>query len=116
MVTVERINGASGPFSIDYSVTSGTATAGAGPNTDVAAASGTLIFLDGQTTKSFTIPIANDTNDEPDEAATITLSSPLLGASVSGSATATLTIVDDDLPRHPDPWASARTPVPDRSH
>jgi hypothetical protein len=97
-ITIERVQGTSGPISMNYTVTSGTGTAGAGPGADLAAASGTLILLDGETSKTFAIPIVSDTLDEPDETATVTLSHPLLGTSILGSPTATLTIVDDDLP------------------
>ena len=97
-ITIKRVEGTSGPISVNYTVTSGTATAGAGAVADLAAASGTLILLDGETSKTFAIPIVSDTLDEPDEIAMVTLSHPLLGTSILGSPTAMLTIVDDDLP------------------
>jgi hypothetical protein len=61
------------------------------------AASGTLTFAPGESTKSFTVPIVNDSLDEPDETVTLTLASPGFPAAL-GRRSSTLTIVDDDPP------------------
>jgi uncharacterized delta-60 repeat protein len=48
--------------------------------------------------KTITLPIVDDTVDEPDETLTLTLT-PLIGGVITGTnATATLTILDNDLP------------------
>ena len=92
-ITVERTGGSDGAASVAYATTSGgTATSGA----DYTAVSGTLDFTDGETTKTFAVPVAPDTFDEPDE----TVALELTGA-VSDPSTATLTILDDDEPAGP---------------
>jgi uncharacterized delta-60 repeat protein len=91
-ITVTRTNGSTGVVSVRYATTSvGTATPGA----DFTSVSGTLQFLSGQTSRTFTIPIINDTLVEPDETVTLVLSNPTGGAAL-GLAEAILTIIDDD--------------------
>ena len=68
-VTVERRNGIAGNLTIDYTTIDGTAKAGQ----DYMAASGTLTFSGGETSKSFQIPITDDAVTEPDETFTIEL-------------------------------------------
>jgi hypothetical protein len=93
-VTVNRTGGSGGAVSVQYAASNGTATAG----TDYTATSGTLTFLTGQTTRTFTIPITNDTTDEPDETINITLSNPTGDAALVNPSAAVLTIVDNDNP------------------
>jgi acetyl esterase/lipase len=57
--------------------------------------SGTVTFAPGETLKSFTIPIVNDTTHEPLETFTVTLSIVAGGAAID--STATVAIVDDDI-------------------
>ena len=91
-VTVLRTGGSTGTVTVQYAVSSGSATSGI----DFGATSGTLTFLAGDVSEAFTIPIINDGNNESDETATITLSSPGGGANLGSPSTATLTIIDDD--------------------
>jgi len=75
---------------VDYATSSGTAGSG-----DYTGTSGTLTFNPGETSKTFTVSIREDTTDEPDETVMLTLSSPdnaVLGA----LAAATLTLADND--------------------
>ena len=68
-VNVVRKGGTTGSLSVDYSTANGTAIAGQ----DYTAASGTLTFNDGETSKTISIPIAEDGTTEPDEFFTVTL-------------------------------------------
>jgi len=77
---------------VAYATTNGTATAG----TDYTATSGTLSFAPGQTSMTVAVPIVGDTAYEPDETLTLTLSNPVNGT--LGTATATGTIRNDDVP------------------
>jgi hypothetical protein len=71
-VTVQRVGGSSGSLSVEYATVDGTAIAGQ----DYTATSGTLNFANGETTKTFQVPIADDAPTEPDENFTILLKNP----------------------------------------
>ena len=77
---------------VNYATVNGTALAGS----DYTATSGTLTFGPGETVKTFTVPVANDTAVEGDEAFTVVLSNPTNGASLGTPGTVTVTVVDDD--------------------
>ncbi|MCD8543764.1 MAG: hypothetical protein LRY52_02590 [Sulfurospirillum cavolei] len=78
---------------VSYTTSNGTATAGS----DYTSASGTLAFAtSGNTTQYINIPIIGDTTIENNETFTVTLSN-ASGATLS-TATATGTIINDDLP------------------
>jgi choice-of-anchor B domain-containing protein len=92
-VRVRRSLGLAGAVGIQYATSDGTATAGA----DYTAASGTLNWADGDTSdRTFTIPLTNDAQIEPDETLTVTLSNIAGGATIDGSGTLTVTIANDD--------------------
>ena len=57
---------------IDYATSDGTATAGS----DYRATSGTLTFRPGETAKTISVPVLEDSHDEGDERLTLTLSNP----------------------------------------
>lgn len=106
-VTVVRTGSAAGRVSVNLVMTDGTATSevtfdrGAVPRLlraqpDYETASGTLVFLAGETTKTVTIPIVDDAEIEPDETVNFALLD-VTGAAVLGPvATAVLTIHDND--------------------
>ena len=71
-ITVTRTGGSDGASRVNYATSNGTATAGS----DYTAASGTLTFAAGETSKTFTMPIINDTAVENAETVTLTLSNP----------------------------------------
>ena len=75
------------------------ATSIAGGNTaspsDISATTGTVTFLQGDTSKTFTVQTTQDAIFEPSETFTVTLSAPTGGASL-GTATAQGTILNDD--------------------
>ena len=85
--------GASGTVTVQYATSGGTAT----EDTDYTAASGTLTFNPGETTKTITVQTTDDTTTETDETFTVTLSNPTGDAAIS-DATATGTIKDNDEP------------------
>jgi hypothetical protein len=88
-ITVTRTGAGNGAVTVNYATSNGTATAGA----DYTPATGTLTWLDGDTTpKTFSIPIIDDTLIEGNETVNLTLSSPTGGS--LGTSAAVLTIVD----------------------
>jgi hypothetical protein len=85
------LSGASGhEVDVDYATSDGTATAGR----DYTAASGTLVFASGETSKEIDVTVAGDFADEGDETFTLTLSAPF-NADL-GTDVATGTITNDD--------------------
>jgi len=90
-ITVERTGGSDGVVSVAYATEDGTAIA----NDDYTPASGILTFGDRETQQSFTLAIADDNTEEESETLQLRLSSPTDGADL-GTATATLTIGDND--------------------
>ncbi|TWU42045.1 Calx-beta domain-containing protein [Novipirellula artificiosorum] len=95
--TVTRTGGSDGVITVKYATANGTATAGA----DYTATSGTLEFADGETSKSFTVPILEDAIDEPNETFTVTISDPTGGASLGTAVVSTATIIDNDVTASP---------------
>jgi hypothetical protein len=94
-ITATRTGGLIYPASVSYAtVAGGTATVGQ----DYTATSGTLNFNAGQATKTFTVAIANDTGDEPDETVNLALSSPSANGILISPSSAVLTITDNDNP------------------
>src|SRR5207302_8581354 len=91
-ITVTRAGGTASGVTVDYATSNGTATAGS----DYTAKSGTLTFAAGVTSKTFAIPITNDTLDESDETVNLTLSNPTGRATLGTPDTAVLTIIDND--------------------
>ena len=76
-----------------YATSDGTATAGA----DYTADSGTLSFAIGETEKTVSVDVLDDTHDEGSETMTFTLSNPVPSATAKlGDATATGTINNSD--------------------
>ena len=89
-----RLSAPSGQaVSVAYTVTNGTATAGL----DFVALTGVLQFSPGQTSKTIAVPILDDARDETTETVLLKLSSPT-NAILGTPATATLEILDNDLP------------------
>jgi hypothetical protein len=75
---------------VDWNTTDGTAVAGS----DYTAASGSLTFAPGETSKTFTVGVRGDTTDEPDETFTVNLSNP--ANATIGDGVGFGTITDDD--------------------
>ena len=91
-ITATRTGGTGGPVTVDYQTSGGTAT----PGSDYTTASGPLTFAAGQTSRTFTVPITPDTDDEDNESVGLTLSAPSPGATLGSPSSATLTIADND--------------------
>ena len=91
MEFVVTLNPAAGDaVTVDYATSDGTATAGE----DYTATSGTLTFTAGETTKTISVPITDDAEDDGGETFTLALGN-ASGAAL-GDAEATGTILDDD--------------------
>jgi len=108
-INVTRTSGSDGAVTLSYATTDGTATAGS----DYTTATGTLTWAAGDNgTKSFTVPVTNDTIAEGNETVNLALSAPTGGASLGTPSSAVLTIVDNPI----DGWrfanfgANANTP------
>jgi hypothetical protein len=91
IITVVRSGGASTGFTIDYSTSDLGATAGI----DYTATNGTLVFAEGESSQTFSVPVFEDGSIEGNETVVLTLSNginTLLGAVPE----AVLTITDND--------------------
>ncbi|MBA3352513.1 MAG: hypothetical protein H0U23_08845, partial [Blastocatellia bacterium] len=98
-ITVTRTGGTDGIVTAQYAtVAGGTATGGAscGAGIDYVNTSGTVTFVGGDNSETFTVPICSDSTFEPDETVNMALSNPTGGATIGTPATAVLTITDDD--------------------
>ena len=85
VVTLNRAT--SGTVTVDYATSDGTATAGA----DYTAASGTLSFAVGETSKTVSVTVLNDAHDDGGETLTLTLSNATGAVIADGEATGTIT-------------------------
>ncbi|MDR3634721.1 MAG: Calx-beta domain-containing protein [Isosphaeraceae bacterium] len=97
ILTLTRSGGSGGVVSVQYATSDGTAKAG----TDYTGTSGTLVFSDGFTSQTLTIPILNNPARAGNVAFTVTLSNPGGGASLGTQTSATVTIVDNAVPAPP---------------
>lgn len=93
-ITVTRTGGTSSAVSVEYYTGSPSA---ATVNVDYKYTSGILNWADGDSaSKTFSVPIINDDNDEPDETVDLLLFGAAGGATLGSQTTAKLVIVDDD--------------------
>ncbi len=92
VLTVTRTNGGIGRVTVQYSTLSGTATA----HSDFTPVTGTLTFESGETVKTISVPIIDDSQVEFDESFNVILTTPT-GATL-GLNSAFVTIVDNDIP------------------
>lgn len=99
--TVTLSPAAAGPVTVSYATANGTATAGS----DFTAATGTLTFAAGETTKTINVSVSGDTSVEPDETFTIMLSAPTGATLADASGQGTITN-DDVTPPPPLPTLS----------
>lgn len=93
-ISVERINGDQGSVNIAVSTIAGTALA----KSDYTPFNGTLTFADGETRKSFNIPLVNDTRVEKTESFSLKLTSRTSGAALAKTQTLVkVNIADDEI-------------------
>ena len=103
-VTVNRVGGVEGSVSATVLLTPGTATYPA----DYGLEQLTVLFANGETSRTVAIPIANDALIEGDQTLTLSLTNPTGGAGLTGQLTATLTIIDNDFPAIPTPTVTSQ--------
>ena len=97
-ITVNRSGSLAGAVTVDYSTSDGTESNKAVSPSDYKATSGTLRFADGEASKTFTIELADDTENELNEKFLVTLSNPTGSAALGLGRAATVRIIDTDLP------------------
>jgi hypothetical protein len=103
-LTVTRTAGSAGIVVVTVASGNGTATAG----TDFTAVNTTVTFADGDTAaKTVTVQITNDTQAEAEKSFVLNLLTPTAGAILGQTATAIVTIRDDDPPSSPPMMISA---------
>jgi len=94
IITVVRAGGSDGAINVNYAIEAGSATL----DSDFTTTSGILSWADGDATeKTFTVIILDDQTLEDDETVLINLSG-ATGDATLGTAHATLTITDDEVP------------------
>ncbi|TWA56397.1 hemolysin type calcium-binding protein, partial [Azospirillum baldaniorum] len=97
--TVTRAGNTGGALTVAWTVAAGDGAGGATLNAaDFGGTlpSGTVSFADGETTKTITILVSGDTDIEPDETFTVTLSNPSVTATAIETASASGTIRNED--------------------
>ncbi len=90
-ITVQRGGNTAIAGSVNYATSDGTASAAS----DYSTTTGTLNFAASETSKTFTVPIVDDTVGERNETVNLTLTSPVAG-DLGTQNTATITIADND--------------------
>ena len=93
VLTVSRVNGSDGEITVNYQTQDGSAKAGS----DYNAASGELVFAEGETSKSISIAIINNSTVDGSRSFSVNLSGNNLGATASTN----VTITDDDQTPQP---------------
>jgi hypothetical protein len=91
-ITVTRSGNLGGPVTVDYATSDGTAHAG----TDYTESHGTLTFGPGETSKTFQVPVTDDTVRQGARSVNLTLSNPGGGTAVGTQGTAALDITDNE--------------------
>ena len=82
---------------VDYATADGTGANAATAGADYTATSDTLTFAPGETAKTVSVAVLDDSHDEGEETFTLTLSNPTGGNAWLADATATGTIVNSDV-------------------
>lgn len=93
-LTVTRTGGTYGIVRVNFATANSGATAGS----DYTETTGTLTFLNGETSKTITVPIQEETTFEANETFTVTLSNPTATATLGTAVSTTVSITNDDEP------------------
>jgi glucose/arabinose dehydrogenase len=93
-INIVRRNGSSSAVTVSYGTRSGTAQ----PGLDYTAVTGEVAFASGETVKTVEIPILDDALREGDETFSFVIDNALGGAQLVSPRTATVVIVDNELP------------------
>lgn len=96
VITVWRLDGAAGEAAVDFATFDDTASNGL----DYLETTGTLVFAEGQTSRTFAIPLLDDDRLEEVESVFLVLGNPAGGALIGAQGTATLFIADDEDPNY----------------
>jgi uncharacterized delta-60 repeat protein len=91
VITVQRRGGTTGSVMVDYASMAGSAA----PGSDYTDVSGTLVFAEGETSMTFTVPVVNDNIGELNEDVILSLIE-TNGSALGDIPTALLTIISDD--------------------
>jgi len=91
-VTVVRTEGDTGAVSVEYETNEDTATGG----DDYATHNGRLDFADGESSKTITIAIVDDSDSEGSETFTIDLKNPTNGSEIVSPSSAEVRIIDNE--------------------
>jgi hypothetical protein len=100
LLTVTRTGSVERTVSVNYATMAHTAMAGS----DFTTLSGTLTFNEGEVTKTISIPILDDSENEGDEHFLVMLSDPAGKAALGGPVFANVRIVDDEQARNEGSW------------
>ena len=106
-LTVTRMGALSSVVTVAYATTDGTATDG----NDYLSAFGTLSFAAGETSKTVSVFILDDSYGEGPETFTLSLSNPV-NATLGANTTATVTITSDETSNGPNPVRNTTNGVP----
>lgn len=91
-ITVVRAGSSSSSATVTYATSNGTGKSGS----EYTSTTGTLSFAANESSKTFTVPIFNDTAGDGAKTFTVTLSAPTGGTLTTGQSVATVTINDDE--------------------
>jgi hypothetical protein len=119
-ITVTRTGDTSGGATVDYRTTdTDTFTVGCADKVnnngsaygrcDFAAVVGTLSFAAGEGSKTFFVPVIDDSYDETDESLSVVLSNPTGGAALGSPSKANVTITDNEAVDGPNPILSSNS-------
>lgn len=104
-ITLVRTGGNTGEVEVEYSVTGQSASSGS----DFTQPSGEVTFEDGQTSKTISIDIVDDSSSESNETFTVKIISVSNRASIGSPDTATVTIADNESSSNSNSSSSSRS-------